>query len=121
VLDMETYVDETSPGFVELGTVGEELYGVFIKAAVKGLVWYNTDTYDGTVPATWDELESTADSLATDDTKPWCVGLESGAASGWPATDWIENIVIRQSGPEVYDAWTDGEHAWTSPEIRSAF
>lgn len=53
--------------------------------------------------------------------RPWCVGLEAGAASGWPATDWIEDFVLRQSGPEVYDAWTEGEHAWTSPEIRAAF
>lgn len=121
VLDMDTYTAETSPGFVELGTVNDELYGVFIKAAVKGLIWYNPDVYDGTEPSTWDELESLADQQATGDTAPWCVGLESGAASGWPATDWIEDFVLRQSGPDVYDAWTNGEHAWNSPEIRAAF
>jgi alpha-glucoside transport system substrate-binding protein len=121
VLDMDTYVAETSPGFVELGTVDGQVYGVFIKAAVKGLIWYNTNAYDGTVPATWDELESIADGLATDDTRPWCVGLESGPASGWPGTDWIEDFVLRQSGPDVYDAWTFGEHPWNSPEIRAAF
>jgi alpha-glucoside transport system substrate-binding protein len=121
VLDMDTYVAETSPGFVELGTIDGQLYGVFIKAAVKGLIWYNTSVYDGAVPSSWDELESIADSLATDDTKPWCVGLESGAASGWPGTDWIENLLIRQAGPDVYDAWTFGEHPWDSPEIRAAF
>jgi alpha-glucoside transport system substrate-binding protein len=52
---------------------------------------------------------------------PWSIGLESGAASGWPGTDWIEDFVLRQSGPKVYDAWVAGELAWDSPEIRQAF
>jgi alpha-glucoside transport system substrate-binding protein len=121
IIDVDTYIAETSPGFVELGTVDGDIVGVFIKGAVKGLIWYNPEIYDGTVPATWDEMEAIADAQASGDTVPWCVGLESGAASGWPATDWVEDFVIRQAGPDVYDAWTFGEHAWTSPEIRSAF
>jgi len=121
VLDIETYKAETSPGFVELGTVNGQVYGVFIKAAVKGLIWYNPAHYDGTVPATWDELTAIAEQQATGDTAAWCVGLESGAASGWAGTDWIEDFVLRQSGPEVYDAWVAGEHPWNSPEIRAAF
>lgn len=121
VLDTETYREETSPGFVELGTVDGEIVGVFIKAAVKGLIWYNPEVYSGEAPETWEQLQTIADETATGDMRPWCVGLEAGAASGWPATDWIEDFVLRQSGPEVYDAWTEGEHAWTSPEIRAAF
>lgn len=121
ILDIDTYQAETSPGFVELGTVNDEIYGVFIKAAVKGLIWYNPAHYSGEAPSSWDELMSVAAAEASGDTAPWCVGLESGAASGWPGTDWIEDFVLRQSGPDVYDAWTFGEHAWNSPEIRAAF
>ncbi len=121
IIDIDTYKAETSPGFVELGTVDGQLYGVFIKAAVKGLIWYNPAHYDGTVPETWDELTAIADEQATGDTAAWCVGLEAGPGSGWPATDWIEDFVLRQSGPDVYDAWVAGEHPWNSPEIRSAF
>lgn len=121
VIDIDTYKAETSPGFVELGSVDGQVVGVFIKAAVKGLIWYKPEVYSGEEPATWDDLEAVADETATGDARPWCVGLESGAASGWPGTDWIEDFVIRQSGPDVYDAWTNGEQAWTSPEIRAAF
>src|SRR5690606_10797996 len=121
IIDIDTYKAETSPGFVELGTVDGQLYGVFIKAAVKGLIWYNPAHYDGTVPETWDELTAIADEQATGDTAAWCVRLEAGPGSGWPATDWIEDFVLRQSGPDVYDAWVAGEHPWNSPEIRSAF
>ncbi|CAN5614973.1 ABC transporter substrate-binding protein [soil metagenome] len=118
VLDVETYESETAPAFVELGTVDDMLAGVFIKSAVKGLIWYNPEVYTGDAPATWEDLQA----VATDPAEArWCVGLESGAASGWPGTDWIEDFVLRQSGPEVYDAWVAGEQAWTSPEIRQAF
>jgi alpha-glucoside transport system substrate-binding protein len=121
VLDIETYKAETSPGFVELGTVDGQIYGVFIKAAVKGLIWYNPNVYTAGEPSSWDDLWAKAETAATGETQPWCVGLENAAASGWPATDWIEDLVIRQSGPEVYDAWVAGTQDWSSPEIRAAF
>ncbi len=121
VLDIATYKSETSPGFVDLGTVDGQVYGVFIKAAVKGLIWYNPKVYTGGTPTSWDDLNAKAAAAASGDMSPWCVGLESGAASGWPGTDWIEDFVIRQSGPDVYDAWVAGTQKWTSPEIKSAF
>jgi alpha-glucoside transport system substrate-binding protein len=52
---------------------------------------------------------------------PWCVALESGAASGWPGTDWLEDIVLRQSGLQAYQEWYGGTKTWTSPEIMSAW
>lgn len=121
VLDIATYTSETAPGFVDLGTVDGQVYGVFIKAAVKGLIWYNPKVYTGGAPTSWDDLNAKAAAAASGDTSAWCVGLESGAASGWPGTDWIEDFVIRQSGPDVYDAWVAGTQKWTTPEIKSAF
>jgi len=118
VLDVATYTAETAPALVELGTVDGKITGVFIKAAVKGLIWYNPAVYTGGEPATWDALQATAAAPAGN---LWCIGLESGAASGWPGTDWIEDFVLRQSGPDVYDAWVAGTQKWTSPEIKAAF
>lgn len=120
VIDYDQYVAETSPAFVELGTVDGKLSGVFIKAAVKGLIWYNPNVWTGGDLDSWDDVAAAAEA-AEGATAGWCIGLESGAASGWPGTDWIEDFVIRQSGPEVYDAWYQGEHLWSSPEIRQAF
>lgn len=117
VLDIATYRSETSPAFVDLGTVDGKVVGVFIKSALKGLIWYNPANFSGD-PKTWEEVTSTA---APSGGQLWCVGLESGAASGWPGTDWVEDFVLRQSGPEVYDAWVNGTHPWSSPEIKSAF
>ncbi len=118
VLDVEQYTEQTAPAFVELGTVDGKLSGVFIKSAVKGLIWYDVEQFSGEAPATWEDLQGLPNDPA--DSK-WCLALESEAASGWPGTDWIEDFVLRQSGPDVYDAWVNGEQLWSSPEIRSAF
>jgi len=123
VLDAATYKSETAKALVDLGTVDGKLTGVFIKAAVKGLIWYNPAVHDyaGAPPATWDDLMSQAAANQGDAEALWCLGLGSGAASGWPGTDWIEDIVLRQAGPAVYNDWWAGKVKWTSPEIKAAF
>jgi alpha-glucoside transport system substrate-binding protein len=123
VLDAATYKSETAPALVELGTVDGKLSGVFIKAAVKGLIWYNPTVHDYSAapPATWDELMSQAEANKGNARALWCLRLGSGAASGWPGTDWIEDIVLRQAGPQVYNDWWAGKVKWSSPEIKAAF
>jgi len=120
VIDVGAYKRETAPAFVDLGTVDGKLVGAFIKSTVKGLLWYNPDVYRLGTPATWSDLQHTA-MVAAAGMRPWCVGLGSGASSGWPGTDWIEDFVLRQSGPAVYDGWVAGTVRWASPEIRRAF
>jgi alpha-glucoside transport system substrate-binding protein len=123
VLDIAKYKEETAPALVELGTVDGKISGVFIKAAVKGLIWYSPKLHDwsSAPPKTWDELQSQATANKGDANAIWCVGVESGAASGWPGTDWIEDIVLRQAGPEKYNQWWQGTLKWSSPEIKAAF
>jgi alpha-glucoside transport system substrate-binding protein len=118
VLDLNTYKADTVPALVDLGTVDNKIVAVFIKLSVKGFIWYNPMDYTGGTPANWDAVMATdpgsADSL-------WCVGLESGADSGWPGTDWIEDFLIREAGPDVYDNWVAGTTKWTDPAIKKAF
>jgi alpha-glucoside transport system substrate-binding protein len=123
VLDVATYKSETAKALVDLGTVDGKLSGVFIKAAVKGLIWYNPKVHDyaSAPPATWDDLQSQAAANKGNAKAIWCLRLGSGAASGWPGTDWIEDIVLRQAGPQVYNDWWAGKVKWTSPEIKKAF
>ncbi|NED97116.1 carbohydrate ABC transporter substrate-binding protein [Phytoactinopolyspora alkaliphila] len=107
---------------LETGSSGGELFGLFNTVNLGGLVWYNPKTYDGpTAPADWDELQHWATEKAKAGEAPWCVGLESGAASGWPAADFIDEILLRQAGPEFHERWRDGDVPWTSPEVRQAF
>jgi alpha-glucoside transport system substrate-binding protein len=120
-IDVSGYKADTVPTFVDLGTVDGKLVGVFIKATLKGLIWYNPNVYTLDDPATWDDLIRSANLARRDDAKTWCLSLGSDATTGWPGTDWIEDIVLRQSGPGVYDDWVAGRIPWTSPEIKSAF
>lgn len=74
------------------------------------------------VPKTWDELMALTETIQKETgSAPWCAGFASGDASGWPGTDWIEDLVLRQSGPEVYDSWVGGDVKFTDPEIKDAF
>ncbi len=124
VLDVPTYTSETAAPLVDLGTVNGKLVGVFIKTAVKGLIWYDPKTLTDlatTPPTTWDALQQYITANKSKAKAPWCLGVESGAASGWPGTDWIEDIVLRQSGPDVYNQWWQGKIKWTDPQIKQAW
>jgi alpha-glucoside transport system substrate-binding protein len=124
VLDKSTFQAQYSDEWQKLGQANGKQVGIFIKAALKGGVWYNPKefkkaSYD--VPKNFDEMMSLSQKIADKGTTPWCIGLESGAASGWPGTDWIEDIVLRQAGPQVYDSWYQGTQKWTSAEIKKAW
>ncbi len=128
LVDLDTIVGSAtlksnySSGWLNLGAYKDKTFGVFFTAALKGLIWYNTKTYTGPkAPATWTELSAWTRAVAAKGTTPWCVGVESGAASGWAGTDWVENILLRQSGAKKYDEWYNGKLAWTSSEVKRAF
>jgi alpha-glucoside transport system substrate-binding protein len=123
VLDVSTYEAETAPALVELGKVNGKIVGVFIKSAVKGLIWYNpkVNDFSTSVPATWNDLQAAIAANKSKAQAAWCLGVESGAASGWPGTDWIEDFVLRQSGPDVYNSWWQGKTKWSDPAIKQAW
>jgi len=123
VLDLPTYQSDTAPALVELGKVEGKVHGVFIKAAVKGLMWYSPKLHDyaASPPATWTDLLSQATANQGAAKATWCLGIESGAASGWPATDWIEDLVLRTAGPDAYTQWYQGKIKWSDPAIKNAF
>jgi len=66
-------------------------------------------------------MEALMDQMVANGDTPWAIGLESGAASGWVGTDWIEDIMLRTAGPDVYDQWVDHEISWTDPRVQEAF
>jgi len=120
VLDLATYQSEVAPALVEVGKVEGKIHGVFIKAAVKGLMWYSPKLHDyaASPPATWTDLLSQATANQGAAKATWCLGIESGAASGWPATDWIEDLVLRTAGPAAYTQWYQGKFGHGSRRLR---
>jgi alpha-glucoside transport system substrate-binding protein len=123
-LDMSKIEDEYAQGWIDLGTVDGKLYGIFMKASSKGTVWYNPKTFaanDWDVPSTWNEMIALSDKIVAEGKNPWSVAIESGEASGWPATDWIGEILLHESGGTVYDQWVNHEIPWADSKIKSAW
>ena len=114
--------------WIDLGTysndMGEEhFYGLFYKVNVKSLVWYVPDAFEEAgyeIPQTMEELIALSEQIVEDGETPWCIGLGSGDATGWPATDWVEDIMLRTQPPEVYDAWVTNEIPFTDERIINA-
>jgi alpha-glucoside transport system substrate-binding protein len=112
-----------NPAWKTYGSVDGKFYSAPLGSNMKSFVWYSPTFFKAkgyTVPTTWDELWTLSDKIAAGGTKPWCGGIESGGATGWLATDWLEETVLRQSGGDVYDKWITHEVKFDSPEITKA-
>jgi len=98
-------------------------YGYPTNINLKSMVWYPKDDFDKAgyeVPKTFDDLIALSDQIVADGGTPWCVGLESGSATGWPATDWMEDIMLRTAGPDVYDQWITHDIPFNDPAVVQA-
>ncbi|MHA6344850.1 ABC transporter substrate-binding protein [Roseivivax sp. CAU 1761] len=114
LVDLATYPGEDGE---------EDLFGMFWRIDVKSLVWYNPITFDEfgfDVPESMEELKELTEEMADEGITPWCIGLGSGAATGWPATDWVEDMMLRLHTPEVYDQWVANEIPFDDPQVIAA-
>ena len=112
-----------NPGWREFNTVDGVEAGVMHRYSGKSLVWYPKKAWDAAgyeIPQTWDELLALTQQIADDGDTAWCIGIESGAATGWVATDWTEDMMLRTTSLENYDAWVAGELPFDSPEVKKA-
>ena len=114
--------------WVDLGTFpnadgNDELFGFFYNVNVKSLVWYVPENFEDAgyeIPETMEELRALTEQIASEGETPWCIGLGSGAATGWPATDWVEDIMLRTQPADVYDAWTTNEMPFDDERVVAA-
>lgn len=128
---IDTYLDYDAvdrsliKGFLEAVRLNGRVYGVPVKMAVKGLVWYPKKTYEaagyGTDPKTLDDLTAISDKIKGTGVTPWCMAWGSDQATGWVGTDWIEDYVLRMWGPDVYDDWVSHRIPFNDDRIIKAF
>lgn len=100
-----------------------KIYGLPGRSSVKSIVWYSPKAFaDGgyTVPTTLEELTALSDKIVADGKTPWCLGAESGVATGWVLTDWIEDFMLRINGGDVYDQWVNHEIPFNDPKVQAA-
>lgn len=106
------------------GKDGKPSYFAFpFKADVKSLVWFVPENFEEAgyeVPESMEDLLALSDKIVADGGTPWCIGLGSGGATGWPATDWVEDLMLRLHSPETYDKWVKNEIKFNDPAVVAA-
>lgn len=127
VLDQDKLTANYNKSWLDMsnmdGKDGKIMAGIWNRSNVKSLVWYPKKQFEEAgykVPETWDEMMALTEQIAKDGDPAWAIGIESGAATGWAATDWVENIMLRTTTPENYDKWVKGEMQFTAPEVKNA-
>jgi len=123
-IDLEKVKGSLVPGVLQAGTADDgKAYGVPISMNVKSLVFYNKPVFEKagyTVPKTQQELTALTEKIKSEGKTPWCFGIESGPATGWPATDWLEEYVLRLGGPETYQKWVKHQIPFNDPVVKQA-
>ena len=110
--------------FVAPMTIDGKWLGLPIKADVKSIIWYSPSNFEAlgyTVPTTWDELDALVEKMATDGNVPWSMGFESGDATGWTGTDFIQDILLVQQGPDFVQGLIDGTVSYDDPGVKQAY
>ena len=109
---------------VGLGTVDGIAYGGAHAFNLKSIVWYQPAEFEArgySVPETWDEMIALADQIVSEGMNPFCFGMYSNGASGWLATDWMEDIMLRTGeGTVTYDKWVNHEIPFNDPVVQNA-
>jgi alpha-glucoside transport system substrate-binding protein len=129
-LDMSAYTSGTYPALTTppagqsddpyIGVIGGKHYLMMVKTQVKGLFWYNKKVFTGSAPKTFDELLAINPSQYGAQ-KLFCAAFESGTASGWPASDQIDNIIMRQNDATFYTNWIQGKVKFSDPQIKLGY
>lgn len=125
VVDADQLSQDYSQDWIDQGTVDDNLLGIVVKAAPKSTVWYDPKSFSEAgyeLPSSWEEITTLTDRIREDgDAAPWSIGMEAGGASGWPGSDWIQEIYLAENGGDKYDQWVNHEIPWTDPSVKSAF
>ncbi len=129
VVDPTSFISEDwlqqqyNQSWLDMANMEGQSAGVWYRYNAKSLVWYPKAQFEAAgyeIPETWDELMALTQTIADDGDTAWCIGIESGAATGWAATDWTEELMLRTTAPENYDAWVAGDLKFASPEVKGA-
>jgi alpha-glucoside transport system substrate-binding protein len=111
-------------GWPQIATVGGKVYGVPNRANIKSIFWYSPAMFKAKgyePPKTFEEVKTLSDKMAADGSgaTPWCLGIESGVATGWVITDWFEQYMLELNGPEVYDQWVQHKIPFNDPKVKA--
>jgi len=110
--------------WVEQGTISGRWLVLPAKADIKTIIWYSPvqfETFGYTVPTTFAELEALVEQMVADGNIPWSMGFESAAATGWTGSDFIQDLLLTQQGPEYVMGLIDGSIPYNDPGVIEAY
>jgi len=122
--DLGVHAENYADYWQEIGTVNGEWLGLPVKADPKTLIWYspiNFEAYGYTVPETWAELDALVEQMVADGNTPWSLGMESGDATGWTGSDFIQDILLVTQGPEYVNGIIEGTIPYDDAGVREAY
>jgi alpha-glucoside transport system substrate-binding protein len=110
--------------FITPMTIDGKWLGLPIKADVKSIIWYSPANFEALgyeVPTTWEELDALVEKMVADGQVPWSMGFESGDATGWTGTDFVQDIMLVQQGPDFVNGILDGSVSYDDPAVKQAY
>ncbi|HEX2696809.1 MAG TPA: ABC transporter substrate-binding protein, partial [Anaerolineales bacterium] len=110
--------------FLTPGTIDGKWLGLPVKADVKTIIWYDPANFQASgyeVPKTWDELDALVEKMVADGKVPWSMGMESGDATGWTGSDFIQDILLVQQGPDYVNKIISGDVPYNDPGVKQAY
>jgi alpha-glucoside transport system substrate-binding protein len=124
VTDLGVDGDNYADFWKATGTVDDKWLGLPVKADIKTIIWYNPANFEAgsyTTPATWDELDALVEKMVADGKVPWSMGLESGDATGWTGSDFIQDILLVTKGPDYVLGIIDGSVPYNDAGVKEAY
>jgi alpha-glucoside transport system substrate-binding protein len=122
--DLGVHAENYADYWQSIGTVDGKWLGLPVKADVKTIIWYSPTNFQALgyqVPTTWDDLNTLVDKMVADGNVPWSMGFESGDATGWSGSDFIEDILLVKQGPDFVNGIIDGSVPYNDPGVKEAY
>ena len=112
--------DSFLPSVLEAAQLDGRYYGLPMRGVQPVAMYYNQEVLDAAgvqVPQTWDELLTAVDALKAQGVTP----IALAGSQSWTELMWLEYLLDRVGGPEVFQAIRDGEPgAWEQPAVLEA-
>jgi alpha-glucoside transport system substrate-binding protein len=110
--------------WADMGTLGGKWLAIPVKADIKSIIWYSPVQFEAfgyTLPNTFDELNTLVEKMVSDGNVPWSMGFESGAATGWTGSDFVQDLLLTQQGPEYVMGLIDGSIPYDDAGVQEAY
>lgn len=116
--------DAYIPGATTPGTINGKWLGLPVKTDLKTIIWYSPANFQASgyqVPTTWDELNTLVEKMVSDGKVPWSMGEASGDATGWTGSDFIQDILLVQQGPDYVMKIISGDVPYNDQGVQQAY